>query len=329
MILALVTFFSSFLLSNRTDSLQAFHLNGFAQGTSYHITYYANYNQVDKIEIDRLLNQIDSSMSLYKPYSRINLFNHQIRGITLDQHLYSIVKKAIEISVITNKAFDITCKPLINLWNHQSTRNLTPTDQQIKNILNTIGSEHLIIKKDSLLKDNPLVQIDCDGIAQGYSVDQISQLFKQKKIQDFIVELGGEVYASGHPPGKAAWNIAIQSQPSESLANDSTTIKLSNFAITTSGRMSKVKKIGSKYYSHILNPNTGKPLQSKIISVTVLARDAMTADALDNALMVLGIDRSLKWLQQYPEIGVLIQYLDDHGVVQKRTNEFFRKFLSN
>ena len=96
-----------------------------------------------------------------------------------------------------------------------------------------------------------------------------------------------------------------------------------------SGRMSKFKKIGSSYYSHIFNPNTGKPLQSKIISVTVIAKDAMTADALDNALMVMGIDKSMKWLQHYPETGVLIQYLDDQGIVQKTTNEFFRKYSYN
>ena len=329
MILALITVLSSFLLSNSTDSLQAFHVNGFAQGTSYHITYYAHTNQVEKTEIDRLLNQIDSSLSLYKPYSRINQFNHQIRGVKMDQHMYSVVKKAIEISAVTNKAFDITCKPMIDLWSNQSSKNLPPSDQQIKNTLNAIGSEHLIIKDDSLLKDNPLVQIDCDGIAQGYSVDQIAKLFKQKNIHDFIVELGGEVYASGHPPEKAAWNIAIQSQASQSFSNDSTAIKLSDFAVTTSGLMSKFKKIGSTYYSHVFNPLTGKPLQSTIISVSVIAKDAMTSDALDNALMVMGIDFALNWLQQYQETGVLIQYLDDQGIVQKSMNQFFRKFLSN
>jgi thiamine biosynthesis lipoprotein len=327
MIFSLVTFISSFLLLGTSDSLKAFHINGIAQGTSYQITYYANNNQVDKIEIDSLLDQLDSSLSLYKPYSLINQFNHHTRGIQMDQHMYSVVKKAIEVSTITNKSFDITCKPVIDLWNKQSTKNQLPTDQQIKNILKIIGSGHLIIKNDSLLKDNPLVQIDCDGIAQGYSVDQIAHLLKQKHVHDFVVELGGEVFARGHPPGKAAWNIALQSQAEEIFSNDSAKINISNYAVTTSGSMNKFKKIGHTYYSHVFNPNTGKPVQSKIISVTLVAKDAITADALDNALMVMGIKKSMNWLQQYPEVGVLIQYVDDHGIVQRTMNEFFRKFL--
>lgn len=327
MIFPLVTFFYSLLLSPTSDSLQAFHINGTAQGTSYHITYYATIGQVHKFEIDSLLNQIDSSLSLYKPYSRINQFNHHVRGIKMDPHMYSVVKKAMEVSAVTNKTFDITCKPLIDLWNKQSIRNQPPTDQEIKNVLKIIGSEHLIIKNDSLLKDNPRVQIDCDGIAQGYSVDQIAHLLNIKDVQDFVVELGGEVFAQGHPPGKEAWNVAIQSHADEIISNDSARIKISHYAVTTSGSMSKFKKIGSTYYSHVFNPITGKPVQSKIISVTVLAKDAMTADALDNALMVMGVDGSLQWLQQYPEVGVLIQYVDDQGLVQNRMNEFFRKCM--
>lgn len=330
MILALITFFSSSLfLPTIEDSLQKFQINGFAQGTSYNITYYANQRHIDKYEIDLLLTQIDSSLSLYKAYSLINQFNKQQHGIKMDKHMYSVVQKAIEISAITNKTFDITCKPLINLWNTQSSKKHTPTDQQIKNILSTVGSQHLMIKDDSLLKDNPNVQIDCDGIAQGYSVDQIAQLFKQKNILHYVIELGGEIFASGHPPGKYAWNIAIQSHNEGFFENDSITIKLSDIAVTTSGSMNKYKKIRSKYYSHIFNPNSGRPLQTKILSVTVLAKDAMTADALDNALMVMGIDKSMDWLQQYPEVGVLIQYVDDRGIIQKRTNEFFRRYLSN
>ena len=165
MILALITF-ASWLFSNSQDSLKPFHINGFAQGTSYNITYYATAKEIDKGDVDALLTQIDSSLSLYKPYSRINHFNQQRRGIKMDRHMSTVVKTAMEISAITNSSFDITCKPLIQLWNNQVSHRQPPNFYQIKTVQKFIGTQHLRLNNDSLLKDNPNVQIDCDGIAQ-------------------------------------------------------------------------------------------------------------------------------------------------------------------
>lgn len=306
-----------------------FQINGLAQGTSYTISYYASNQQINKSEIDSILQQIDSSLSLYKPYSIINQFNQNPHGIKIDQHLYSVAKKAIEISAATNNTFDITCKPFIQLWNNQSNAKRPPDPAQIKNIQKFVGTHHLRLTKDSLIKKNPNVQIDCDGIAQGYSVDKIAEWLKQKNIQHFLVELGGEIFACGHPPNKSAWNIAVQAYADQTYQNNSSDIMISDCAVTTSGSMSKFKKIGTKYYSHVFNPKTGNPLQTKIISVTVLAKDAMTADALDNALMVMGVAKAMNWLIKHPNVGVFIQYLDKQGAVQKISNEFFRKKLAH
>ena len=329
MILPLIILLHSFQLASHTqDSLKVFHINGFAQGTTYATTYYAHEKMIDPSEVDALLLQIDSSLSLYKPYSLITQFNHHQRSVQSDQHLHKVVQKAIEVSTSTHHAFDITCKPLIDLWNKQLSNNKKPSEQQLIQIKNIIGSQHLQLAHDSLIKDAQLVQIDCDGIAQGYSVDQLAKLFLEKNIQDFIIEIGGEVYSNGHPPGKSNWDVAIHAYASEPNEHSSLVVKLSNYAITTSGRLSKYTQMNAEYFSHVFNPTTGQPVNNNIIAVTVLAKDAMTADALDNAFMVMGIDQSMQWLANHPDIGVLFQFMDMNGNIQRKSNIFFQQYLT-
>ena len=330
MIFPLIIFLHSLhFISNTQDSLQVFHIKGVAQGTTYATTYYAHKKMIDQTDVDALLHQIDSSLSLYKPYSLITQFNHHQRSVQPDQHLHQVVQKATDVSISTNHAFDITCKPLIDLWNKQLSSNKKPSEQQLIQIKKIIGVQHIQLINDSLIKDAPLVQIDCDGIAQGYSVDQLAELFLEKNIQDFIIEIGGEVYTNGHPPGKSSWDVAIHAYVSEPNEHASLVVKLSNYAITTSGRLSKYKKMGAEYFSHVFNPNTGQPVNNKIVAVTVLAKDAMTADALDNAFMVMGIDQSMQWLANHPDIGVLFQFMDANGNIQRKSNIFFQQYLSH
>ena len=327
MIQSLIIFFSFIhTISPSKDSLYKFQLNGSAQGTTYHCTYYANSNTIIKKDIDALLASIDSSLSLYKFYSLINQFNQHPRGVAMDAHMKKVVEKAIEISTMTKGAFDITCKPIIELWKSALSNEYPPSRSQIRQVMKRIGAQHIAVKADSLIKDNPAVQIDCDGIAQGYSVDQIAVVFKKYNINDFLVELGGEIYANGHPPGKTSWSVAIQTSSENSFDSDEPVIPLSNAAITTSGSMNKYMPSEKKKYSHIVHPLKGSPIHDKIIAVTVVAGDAMTADALDNALMVMGVKKAMHWLIKNPLAAAKFYFRNGGDKVIQRSNDAFKKY---
>jgi thiamine biosynthesis lipoprotein len=187
----------------------------------------------------------------------------------------------------------------------------------------------LILHKDSLIKDNPATKIDCDGIAQGYTVDQLSLFLRNKGITDFMVELGGEVYSSGKNSAGNDWVIGIEG--SDLYAGDdhfiSKKLSLSNMAVTTSGSMKKFRKLGSRYWSHVVDPRTGLPVDNKIVSVTIIAKDAMAADAYDNGFMVLGIDSSFSLANQIKDLGIYIVYVNPGGSFSDTSNAYFKRFL--
>jgi FAD:protein FMN transferase len=324
-LIMLLAFFHS--MNPASDSLKTYYIQGLAQGTSYHISYTATDSVVTKTEIENLLHTIDGSLSLYKTSSLINQFNTAAHGIQMDQHLKTVVQKAIEISTLSNGSFDITCKPIIDLWKAQQSSNRPPTHQTIKKTLRRIGYQNLILKGDSLLKKIPSLKIDCDGIAQGYTVDQLALIFQKKNIENYIIELGGEVYARGKPLLKTSWEIAVQPTVNSLSDHSSPKIALSNKAITTSGSMNKFLQLGKEYFSHVVNPLTGYPVPHKIISVTVVANDAITADALDNALMVMGMTKAFKWIANNPEIGLYIHYVDDKGNQKEMMSDTIQKYM--
>jgi len=309
---------------------KSFRISGFAQGTTYSIKYLYPDSIIRKFEIDSILKSIDTSLSLYLPTSRISIFNTSTKGVIVDHHMKNVVEKSIEINVLSKGYFDITSKPLSDIWGFgQKSVNNPPTEKQMKNILQHVGVNMLYFKADTLLKRNPKTEIDCNGIAQGYSVDVLCDFLIEKNIKNFIVELGGEIKTSGNNEMGMPWVVGIENPNSnydQAYLIDKK-IAISNLAITTSGSYRKFKKFGTKYVTHIINPLTGKPMESKIISVTVIAENAMQADALDNVFALLGIQDSFELLKQLPETGLYIVYKHPSGEVRDTSNQFFKDHL--
>ena len=307
-----------------------FTLTGQAQGTTYTIKYIYSSAIIEKNTIDSLLSDIDQSLSLYQPTSLINQFNNNSRGVKGDRHLLHVARTSILISAETHGCFDITAKPFSMLWGFNADMPKSiPTKELLHQTLQAVGSHHLSLIKDSLVKDNPNTKIDCDGIAQGYTVDQLSLLLRNKGIKDFMVELGGEVFSSGKNLSGNDWVIGIEG--SDVYAKDqnflSKKISLSNMAVTTSGSMKKFRQLGNLYWSHVVDPRTGLPVDNGIVSVTVIGKDAITADAYDNGFMVMGIQSSLLLANQSKDLGVHIVYVNADGSFSDTANAYFKRFL--
>jgi thiamine biosynthesis lipoprotein len=173
--------------------------------------------------------------------------------------------------------------------------------------------------------------IDLDGIAQGYTVDLLSNFLIEKGVKHFIVELGGEIRTSGSKPDGSLWSVGIEG-PMDN-AQQGTIIDreltISGKAITTSGSYRKFIMIGDRYFSHIINPKTGYPSNNGLISVTVIANDAITADALDNSFMVMGLKKTFRLLHTMPDIGVYMVYKKANGSIADTSNSVFKNYINS
>jgi len=304
---------------------QRFQISGYAQGTTYQINYYSPSETISKQTVDGILAGIDSSMSMYKPYSLISQFNRSEEGTVIDDRFRTVIEKSLLIFDDTKGLFDITVGPLVAAWGFGAkTINSYPDSAKIASIKECVGTDFLQLNGNFLHKDKPCVNIDVNGIAQGYSVDVVADYLLQQGIKSFVVEIGGELRIHGKKPDGSLMRIGIEGPAND---NDEPVIKhivgLSSGAITTSGNYRKFRKNGSKKITHLIDPRTGYPLDNELISVTLFAQDAITADGYDNAVMAMHLDDALQFVDKHPSLEAYIIYHDKEGnVVDTMTNGF-------
>ena len=310
--------------------MNQYKITGLAQGTDYHIMYYAADSLATKSGIDSLLNEIDLSMSLYKKGSLINQFNSSTKGAKLDTYLNAVLKRSFEINRDTKGIFDITVAPLVQAWGFgPAENNREPVAEEIKTILKCTGMEKLKLENNMLTKSSPCVNIDLNGIAQGYSVDLIANCLTKKGIKSFVAELGGEIRIDGPKPDGTAMKIGIEG-PGKDGTPVIRHIAVSNSgAITTSGNYRKFHQSGRKVISHLIDPRTGYPLDNEMISVTVYAKDAITADGYDNALMGMHLDDALTFVANRKYLEAYFVYRKKDGSVADTLSNGFKKLIKN
>lgn len=336
---ALITFLI-LIVQSQVKPFKQYRIEGFAQGTTYRITYYAADSLVSSADVEAVFSELDSSLSLYKSYSIINTFNRSTESITIDKHLKNVVEKSLDVYAATNGAFDITVWPLVNAWGFGSKKvNSVPSKEVIDSIKQCIGSQKLQLNGTVLRKLLPCVSIDVNGIAQGYSVDVMSELLEQKGIVNYMVEIGGEIRLKGRKqPGNEKMKIGIESPAEDAFASSQTSTPSQTFtppqlrtiliadsgAITTSGSYRKFYESNGKRITHIIDPRTGNSIQNELISVTVFAKDAITADAYDNALMVMGLEHGLQFARQNKIEAYFIYRTKQGALADTATAGFYR-----
>ena len=309
-------------------------IHGYAQGTDYNLRYYADAEKISKADVDSLLAQIDASMSLYKPNSLINQFNKSESGVPIDAAFLAVMKKSFEVYKASEGRFDVTVAPLVQLWGFGPDRvQQFPDSSRVKETLARVGMWQLEMNGDMLYKKHPGVSIDLNGIAQGYSVDLIAGYLKARGIDSYMVEIGGEVVVHGQKPDGTGYRIGIEGpSPEGSSALDKAApfrhiLELKEGAVTSSGNFNKYLKYKEGRISHLIDPKTGFPLKSPMISVTVFAQDAITADGYDNALMAMGsIEEAMAFARKVKLEAYFIYHRPDGSLADTLTTGF-RKLL--
>jgi len=292
-----IIFLALFAASCTTDSGNVLISNhGPAQGTTYNISYVAPMGTDFRFQIDSILVEIDKSMSLWINTSTISKINRG-QNVQPDAHFLNVIKYAQYVSKSTNGAFDVTIAPLVQAWGFGTEDKTVPDSTTIDSLLLHIGYDKITITGDSLFIPQG-VKLDLNAIAQGYTVDVIADFLESHKIVNYMVEVGGELKTKGKTIDGRIWTIGID-KPQEELDPENryqVVVRLNNAALATSGDYRKFKideETGIKY-AHTINPKTGYPAKSRLISVTIVTDNAMAADAWATACMVMGLDEAKK-----------------------------------
>ena len=290
-------------------------LKGYAQGSTFQITYYGKPKKPIDQAILNLLSQIDSSVSTYQANSIISKINAGQHGIKTDTIFRACFRKAKAIWSSSNGAFDPTVMPLVNAWGFGQKKTSKPNKGYIDSLMPSIGFNLIALNADTIVKHHPNVSIDFNAFAQGYSVDLVANLLKQAGLKHFVVEIGGEVYANGHKPKKEQWQLGIE-QPIDNpngINPNLQTVYLQNQAISSSGNYRKFFIQDGVKYAHHIDPKTGYPALNNLLSVSVVASECITTDASATALLVMGLEASKTYLNQHPELQAMLVYANASG----------------
>lgn len=290
-------------------------LSGKTMGTTWRIVIAPGEQKIPdtlKAKVVKRLGEINRSMSLFDKNSELSRFNGIVNGgekLCVSEDFISVYRVAGTLYELTDGAWDGTVGPLVNLWGFGSSQRApsVPTKEAIQAALTITGFDKIKRVGDHcLVKETTGLVLDFGSVAKGYGVDAVSRLFQGEGFKNFLVEIGGEVYASGTKSGKQ-WTVGIKA-PEMLIASEKiyNTTELENMAIATSGDYRNFREIDGQLYSHIIHPATGKPLTNKIASVSVTAKTATFADGLATALMVMGVTNGLKLVESLADVESLI-----------------------
>ncbi|HJZ40540.1 MAG TPA: FAD:protein FMN transferase [Bacteroidales bacterium] len=305
-------------------------LAGFVQGTTYHITYESRKGENLQQEIDSLLADFDMSLSIYQPNSVISKINRNEPGVKADQKFITVFNASLQVYQNTGGAFDITVGPVVNALGFGSSDTVRVDSALIDSLLTYIGMDKIALQHDSLIKTNNNIRIDVNAIAQGYSVDLVADFLTDRKIRNYLVEIGGEVRAKGKNDRNQVWRIGIDKPVEGNMipgADLQAVIRLQNRSLATSGNYRKYYEKGGIKFVHTIDPKTGYPVVSNLLSATVVTDDCMIADAYATALMVLGIEKSVVFLNENSFLDAYLIYADQEGKFRVYATPGIKKFL--
>lgn len=304
-------------------------IGGETQGTYYAITYYSHDSSNLRPAIDSLLKRFDSTASTYKPNSIISRMNANDSTVRADAMFETIFSKAMDVSTKTNGAFDITVGPLVYAWGFGLTNRLKMNQHIVDSLLPLVGYKKVKLEEGKLIKTDPRIRIDYNAIAQGYAVDVVGGFLDTKGIKSYIIDIGGEVLARGEKPNDENWSVAIE-KPTQNADDDRTiqaVVLLEDMAISTSGSYRKFYEENGIRYSHTIDPANGYPVKHTLLSVSVLAKDCMTADAYATAFMVMGVEKSKEYLKNHKDLEVYLIYTSPDNVINTFYTKGFEKLL--
>lgn len=333
------------LLTACTKSPELTKIEGHAQGTTYHLAFdLPNKNDLATIEQSVIaeLQRLDTSISNYRKDSTIELFNAEINTDPheVNEEIVKLVEYARNVSKASNGCYDLTIKPLFDLWGFKKNVFTPPSDEALLQTLQLVGMDNLItVDATHLQKQLPNIRVDLSSIGQGYSVGRIADILERYGVENYMVEIGGELKTRGKKPDGSPWRIAIENPVTIDNAANKSKVKNSardnrtatKIAVFNSGEAMSLMPSGTyhhyfdnngKRYSHILDGRTGKPVEHNSVSVSVFIANPTLADAWSTALLCLGSEAGIRVANENNIAALFIDKItdkDDSEFIEKKT----------
>ena len=319
----LLLFITSFLIfiscnkkENKTENTV---LKGLVFGTTYKI-YYKDVKDHKKA-IDSLFAKVNQSVSTYIPNSDISRINRGDTTVVVDAIFKEVFLKSKKIHKTTNGFFDPTVGNLVNAYGFgpkQEQKNLTL--EEVENYMKLVGFDKVILKNNKIVKEHPNIYLDFNSIAKGFGIDVIARYFDKKNIENYLIEIGGEIRAKGLKAKNMPWTIKLVNPVKVGSETGFTKLNLSNKSMATSGNYRKFRIANDgKKYVHTVNPKTGLAEESNLLSVSVISNlDCADVDAYATAFMAMGLSKTKEFLLKNSEIEVILIYFSK----EKELKEF-------
>ncbi len=289
---------------------------GSTMGTTYQVKFVAGYFSKPKDlqqKIDARLDEINQSMSTYRPDSEISRFNNLATAgekLPISNDFLQVMRVSRRIFEISGGAWDGTIDPLVQLWGfgRGEKANGIPDKKELQEQLKKVGFDFIrILDQGALIKTNPAVTLNLGSIAKGFGVDQVAALLQAEGQTDFLVEIGGEVYAAGSRIDGKPWRIGVNHPSKDAPVNQIYRVaELSNRALATSGDYRNFVEINGRLFSHVIDPRTGYPVDNGVVSVSVTADNCTLADGVATAVMVMGHRQGLALVERLEGVECLI-----------------------
>ena len=282
-------------------------------GTLYTVTY--EHNADLQAQIVGAMQAVDNSLSPFNKHSIITHVNHN-DTITIDTLFAEVFRNAQVIYEESHGAFDPTVAPLVNAWGFGFKSGIDVTTSTIDSLRSLIGMSRISLIDGHVVKDDQRIMLDFSAIAKGYGSDRVARVLDSCGVQNYMVEIGGEVVVRGHNRNGNPWGIGINKPIDDSLSTNQelqTVLRLTDCAIATSGNYRNFYYKDGVKYAHTIDPRSGYPVQHSLLSTTVIADNCMRADALATAFMVLGTDSAMAYCKRHPEIDGYFIVAADSG----------------
>ncbi len=298
---------------------------GYTQGTTYHISFWSSQKNVDSNSLQKLvdeeLKRLDEQLSNYRDDSTIEKFNaaNSTKSQEVSAEIVGLVEKTRLVSETTKGCYDLTTKPLFDLWGFKGESLIQPSSADLQKTLSKVGLAQLeTLDTTHLRKKVPDLKVDLSSIGQGYSVSQIAAILEGQGVNNYLVEIGGELQTRGKKPDNSTWRVALEKPLSSerSMHKVVTINQVEPFAITTAGTYRHFFDVNGRRYSHILNGKTGEPITHKTVSVTVFSDSATTSELWDTALLCVGREKGIEIANQ---AGIAALFIEENG---ETFNEF-------
>lgn len=313
-----------------TKQKQYFEESGSVFHTIYHIKYEGSEILTEKIDAE--FQKFNLSLNPFNPNSIISKVNRN-EAVEADDWFIEVFNKAKEVSDHSEGIFDITCAPLVNLWGFGFSKMDSVTPQMIDSIKQFVGYQKVRLDGRKVVKDDSRILLNCSAIAKGYASDIIARLLEREGIENYMVEIGGEVTMKGVNQNGKCWRIGINKPEDDStgVKNDiEEVVQLcKKGGVATSGNYRNYYVKDGKKYAHTIDPRTGYPSEQSILSATIVAEDCITADAYATAFMAMGLEKAREAAKNIPGIEYYVIYSDENGKHQIEYSTSMLQYLPN